>query len=315
MKYLVALLAGAGAAFLASAVGQAALLGVFEAAWWADLDAPLSGRAAFHAFLSLPAVIAFVLVGWCVLRACTRATDARAEAKALAFTALSAIGGGATGYYLAEFRAFEFWQKLGYDGFDLKNAYIESLIFGSASLFLIGLVLALIHFRRGRPRSTLLWNGALAAVTAWFALIPVPMVAKTFSESHYQRGVNITVRFEIRYPEGSAAPKSKGSVDVAVISGDEVRDGFFYGEPFARKDGTRDVIEGAAWLKRPVTPRTLVMNAANAPKRIFMLHLPAKPKASGYGPWQKVDFIEPHGGTRRAPTDAEAGFEIRYKAD
>jgi hypothetical protein len=316
MKYLIAILAGLGAALIAGVIGLALLHGLYEIAWKLDLDGPLRHRAVYHALLTAPALLAFAAMAWRVGRP---RDDARAGFKAKAggimTTALAGLGGGALGYLTADTYAFEFWKAMSQDGFDLKNALIASLIYGSLLLFGCGIVLGAIHHRRGHTRGKALWAGVAAGGVALLMLFVVMMVAKPFSDSRYERGVHVVARYEIRLPANAAVPAKKDDVRIEMLADGEKRDGHFY-DPWQVRDGDRPVLRGFVWLNLPTAQRTLVLSIPGEPKRIFRLALSAKPVATNeFGPWHKVDFIEPRGEPRRAPAGAEPDIEIRYHAN
>jgi hypothetical protein len=312
MKYVIAILAGLGAALLAGVAGLALLHGTYEAAWAFDLDGPLRHTLVYYAFVGLPALVAFTAMAWRVARP-RGGTGFKAEAGAILATALAGLGGGALGYVIADTYAFEFWKAMGQDGLDLKNSLVSSLVFGSLLMFALGIVLGTIHHRRDQTRSETLWSGMLAGGAALLTLFAVMIVAKTFSDSRYERGVHVVARYEIRLPANTALPK-KDDVRVEMVAAGEARQGFFY-DPWQMRDG-RPVVRGAVWLNRPIAQRTLVVSVPGEPKRIFRLGLPAKPAASEeFGPWQKADFVAPLGEPRRAPTGAEGDVEIRYHAN
>jgi MFS family permease len=118
--------------------------------------------------------------------------------------------------------------------------------------------------------------------------------------------------FEVRLPHGFAPP-GRDTVKVELHAEKNRMSGSLVEEPARGEDG-RAVLAGEVSVDYRSSWRLLEVKVPGQADRLFQLGLPASPRrTTGFGGWERAQFIAEPGGGQPRKAGADEGFEIRYR--
>lgn len=226
---------------------------------------------------------------------------------------LGGIAGAITGFLAGAGVASVLAPMLGISGFEGAAGYFAifaGLLAGLAG-FVAGVALT-ARLRSGRWSLGGSIKYTLVSIVAVAALVTGGIMLRLATLEHF-RGLSPTLYFEIRLPEGMAAPERR-KVDFEMQAGSQ-RSGGQFTDDWLRQDGNRYIISGLVPLYTRTSQRMLVATLPDRPKLLFSIKLAATPKVSeSYGVWQRVDYLDDMKADSqpRRPTGTE-NFEIRLR--
>jgi MFS family permease len=231
--------------------------------------------------------------------------------------ALAALGGliGAALLWIATGVVADF--LLGLAGMSPREGGRAMVAFFSIAPFgaLLGLGLGvwLVLRRRGAPRSTAAFAGAvLAAVLLVLAIYGGVIGYYELTDDELVRnGPPPQLLFELRLPAGTVLPDKLEGVSVDL---DTDKNQMFSTLTSTATDDGRPVLQGVVDLYFRTSSRVLVLHIKGDPDRLFMLKLSANPPASpDFGSWQGVDSIDDRPGQEPRKAGDSDDYEVRYR--
>lgn len=202
---------------------------------------------------------------------------------------------------------------LGISSFEGASGYFAGfvgLLTGLAG-FIAGILLT-ARLRNGRWSLANSVKYTLVSFAAVAALTTGGIMLRLATLEHF-RGLNPTLYFEIRLPDGMAAPDRR-KIDFEMQAGSQ-RSGGQLVDDWLRHDGERAVLQGFVPLYTRTSQRMLVVTLPDRPKLLFSIRLAATPKVSdSFGAWQRIDYLDDMKADSqpRRPAGGE-NYEIRLR--
>ena len=167
--------------------------------------------------------------------------------------------------------------------------------------------------QRGAHRSIAVFAGAIVTAIALAAAIYSAVIGfhALTDDVLVRNGPPPRLLFELRLPAGAALPDQLEGVSVDL---DTDKNQMFSTLTGTTADNDRPVIQGVLDLYFRTSSRILVLHIRGEPDRLFVLKLPSNPPASaGFGPWQRVDFIDDKPGQDPRKAGDGDNYEVRYR--